>query len=107
MKLIQKSLLFVSLLTVGAGAVSAPVIASSGIVVQAASTKNGVKKISSTKIKVKVSKAQLYDKKGKKLSKCLTKGTTCKTTEKNTVKKCTYYKVGKDQFVKASNVSKM
>jgi len=106
MKLLQKSLLFVSLLTVGAGVASAPVIANSAATVQAA-TMSGVKKISSTKIKVKVSKAQVYDQKGKKTSKCLTKGTTCKTTEKNTVKKTAYYKVGKDQFVKASDVSKM
>jgi len=108
MKLIQKSLLFASLLTVGTGLTSIPTIASSGITtVQATTTKGKLSKIKSTKIKVKVAKAQVYTEKGKKTSRCLTKGTKCKTTEKNKLKGCTYYKVGKDQFVKASNVTKM
>lgn len=105
MKLIQKSLVFASLLAVGTGVTSIPEIASSVTTVQAASTKGELKKISSTKIKVKVAKAQLYNEKGKKISKCLTKGKTCKTTEKNTVKGCKYYKVGKNEFVRASNVT--
>ncbi|WP_334332293.1 MULTISPECIES: SLAP domain-containing protein [unclassified Companilactobacillus] len=102
MKLIQKGLLFASIFTIGAG-VSVPTIINNPSVVQAATTKE-LKKITTKKISVKVSKAQLYNQKGKKISRCLTKGTTCKTSEKNTVKGCTYYKVGKNEFVKSSNV---
>lgn len=97
MKLIQKGLLFVSLFTIGTGSISIPAITSFQIV-QAS-------KIKSTKITVKVAKAQLYNEKGKKISKCLTKGTTKKTSEKKSIKNCTYYQIGKDQYVKSSNVS--
>jgi len=107
MKLIQKSLLFASLFTIGAGVASAPILTTGNVTVQAAAKKSGLKKIKSTTIKVKVAKAQVYNQKGKKTSRCLKKGTKCKTTEKNTVKNCTYYKVGKGEFVKASNVTKM
>ncbi|KRN99096.1 SLAP domain-containing protein [Companilactobacillus kimchiensis] len=106
MKLIQKSLLFASLLAVGTGVTSIPTIIGSGVTVQAATTKGKLSKIKSTKIKIKVAKAQVYTETGKKTSKCVTKGKTCKTTEKNKLKGCTYYKVGKDEFVKSSDVTK-
>ncbi|MFH5811158.1 SLAP domain-containing protein [Companilactobacillus sp. FL22-1] len=101
MKLIQKSLLLVSMLTVGAGAAVPTVTAT----ITADAATSSVKKIASTKIKVKEAKAQLYNEKGKKLSRCLTKGTTKKTSEKKNIKNCNYYKVGKNEFVKASNVT--
>ncbi|WCG36150.1 SLAP domain-containing protein [Companilactobacillus farciminis] len=100
MKLIQKSLLFASLLSAGASVTTIIPAVSNVAVVQAAT-----KCSSSSKIKVKVAKAQLYNEKGKKLSRCLTKGKTCTPKEKTSIKGQKYYKVGKDEFVKASDVS--
>lgn len=99
MKLIQKSLLFISLLTVGAASISTVTTTPA----QAATC--STKRLTSSKVKIKVSKAQLYDSKGKKLSRCLSKGTIKKVSEKRRYKDCNYYKVGKDEYVKASNVT--
>lgn len=106
MKLIQKSLLFASLLGVGASVTSIPTIANTGVTVEAATMKNKTTKIASKTLKVKVSKAQLYNEKGKKLSTCLKKNKECKTTEKRVINGKTYYKVGtKNEYVKASDIS--
>lgn len=99
MKLIQKSLLFATLLSAGASTTTIIPAVSNVAIVQAA------KCSSSSKITVKVAKAQLYNEKGKKLSRCLTKGTTCKPKEKISIKGHKYYKVGKGEFVKASQVT--
>lgn len=59
MKLFQKSLLFASLLTVGAGVVSAPVITNGNGVVQAATTSKSNKKMVSSDFYYRVGKDKL------------------------------------------------
>lgn len=100
MKLIQKSLLFASLLSAGAGVTTVVPMVANAVTVQAATQCS-----STSRIKVKVAKAQLYNSKGKKLSRCLTKGKTCKPEEKTSIKGHEYYKVGKDEYVRTSEVS--
>lgn len=134
MKLLQKSLLFASLLGIGAGVTSIPTITNSNITVQAATKKSSktssVKDLTSHqfyyrlskdefvkasdvkiltndnqnssgdvayieaedfRLQVVPSKANLYNKDGKKLSRHLTQGTVCTIGSQDKFDESTYY----------------
>lgn len=99
MKLIQKSLLAASLLTIGAGLVS-PITN-----VNASNINYGLTNIGSGVITINVPKAIVYDQNGNPTTKALTQGSKWKVDLQNTLNSGSYYRVATNEFIKASDVS--
>ncbi|WP_334332294.1 MULTISPECIES: SLAP domain-containing protein [unclassified Companilactobacillus] len=99
MKLIQKSLLAASLLTIGTGIVN-PVTN-----VKASNLNYGLTNIGSGIITINVPKAIVYDQNGNATTKALTQGSKWKVDLQNTLNSGSYYRVATNEFIKASDVS--
>lgn len=142
MKLLQKSLMFASLLVVTTGAVSIPAISGNGVVHAASTQTTKIKNLTADgfyyrvskdqlikasdveiltndnetdanmietavannfRLQVTVKKAPIYNLKGKKTNKCLTKDTVCTIGSQDAFNNSTYYQTSKNKLVQVND----
>ena len=104
MKLLTKGLTLMSILAMGAGAVAVPNIAKP-TEVKAADINYGLTNVGSSVVTIRDTAAQLYDQNGQPLGRYLPMGSAWKTETQNTLSSGSYYEVGRDEFVRASDVN--
>lgn len=100
MKKFTKGLLFASLLALGSGAAFVP-----GTMTAKADANYGYTNVGSSVVKVIDTGAQIYDAAGNGTGKYLPMGSSWRTSVENTLASGTYYGIGKDEYVKGSDVS--
>lgn len=101
MNKISKGLLFASLLALGAGATTAagPLTTKAAV-----NTDYGYTAIGSSLVRVRDTGALIYNSNGESTGRSLPMGSTWRTDLSNTLSGGTYYGIGKDEYVKASDV---